>query len=64
MFALPFVVFLITGKQFFDAKNPAPMANKILSVVILILIGIAAYLWFAPPKNPCRQSAGYPSLPR
>lgn len=28
------------------------MANKILSVVILILIGIAAYLWFAPPKIP------------
>jgi hypothetical protein len=22
MFALPFVVFLITGKQFFDAKKP------------------------------------------
>lgn len=28
------------------------MANKILSVVILILIGIAAYLWFTPPKIP------------
>lgn len=24
MFALPFVVFLITGKQFFDAKKPTP----------------------------------------
>lgn len=33
-------------------KNLPPMANKILSVVILILIGIAAYLWFAPPKIP------------
>lgn len=24
MFALPFVVFLITGKQFFDAKKTSP----------------------------------------